>query len=159
MMADGTVDRLAGPDSRNTEVTSIRDLVDEEEGWPLERYVYTAGTDWLRLWDAWIIVGLTFIEVMLAFRLGFKLAAANATNGFVGLVYDITGPIAAPFDGIVAATKLGSDGSFDPSILVAMAVYLAGAILLMSLGWAIAVTERSRPHHDGPAVQQDVHLS
>ncbi|HXH21881.1 MAG TPA: hypothetical protein VNN10_07610 [Dehalococcoidia bacterium] len=94
------------------------------------------GPDWFRIAAAWTVVALVFIEAVLAFRLGFLLAAANTANGFVALVYDISAPLAAPFEGILAASKVGSSGAFEPSILVAMLAYLAAAGLWLTLVWA-----------------------
>ena len=142
-MSDGNVKSLSSDNGRS-DVAAIRELVEERDRWPLERYARDAGTDWLRLWEAWVVVGLAFIEVLLAFRLGFKLAAANAANGFVDAIYDLSGPLAAPFNGIIAADKLGANGSFEPSILVGMLAYVVAAVLLITVAWAVTTTEHAR---------------
>ena len=72
----------------------------------------------------WYLYG--FVAILLALRMVLKLAGANASNGFVGFVYAISGVLSAPFDSIfgVASTDAGSTHSvFEPSILVAIAVY------------------------------------
>src|SRR3989344_9242785 len=46
----------------------------------------------------WYILGL--IEILLVFRLVFKMLGANITSPFVGLIYTITDPLALPFSGI-----------------------------------------------------------
>lgn len=72
----------------------------------------------------WYILGV--IEVLLAFRFVLKLLGANPESGFVDFIYNVSGVLTAPFDNIfgVASTKSGEIQSvFEPSILVAMAVY------------------------------------
>jgi hypothetical protein len=72
----------------------------------------------------WYILGV--IEILLGFRFALKLLGANPESGFVDFVYTITGILTAPFDNIigVTSTKSGDIKSvFEPSILVAMAVY------------------------------------
>ncbi len=79
----------------------------------------------------WLIVGL--IEIALAFRFAFKLLGANPSSGFVDFVYGMTNMLTAPFDNIfgVASTTAGSiQAVFEPSILVAAAVYAL-------IGWGI----------------------
>lgn len=72
----------------------------------------------------WYILG--FIEILIGFRFVLKLLGANPTSGFVDLIYNVTGVLTAPFDSIfgVATTTAGKTQSvFEPSILVAAAVY------------------------------------
>jgi hypothetical protein len=153
-MADST-ETYAAPggraESAPPEAQALQELASGSPGRPLDEYVYESRMNWLRLWDAWLVVGLAFIEMLLAFRLGFLLAAANAQNGFVDLIYGLSKPLAAPFNGIVAGGKVGASGVFEPSILVAMAVYFVGAILLMSIAWAITTTEQAREVRPYPA--------
>lgn len=72
----------------------------------------------------WYIYGV--IAFLLGIRMLLKLFGANSNNGFVDLVYTISGVLSAPFDSIfgVAKAQAGSTRSvFEPSILVAIAVY------------------------------------
>lgn len=72
----------------------------------------------------WFIYGI--IAMLLAFRFILKLASANANNAFVDFIYTISGFFSAPFDSIfgVSTTNAGTSTSvFEPSILVAIAVY------------------------------------
>ncbi|HET8669225.1 MAG TPA: hypothetical protein VFM05_00985 [Candidatus Saccharimonadales bacterium] len=72
----------------------------------------------------WYILG--FIEILLGLRFVLKLFGANPDNPFVDLVYAISGVLTAPFDNIfnVATATAGEVRSvFEPSILVAMAIY------------------------------------
>lgn len=79
----------------------------------------------------WYVVG--FIEVLLAFRFVLKLLGANPASGFVDFIYSISGLLTAPFDNIfrVASTEGNVVRAvFEPSILIAMAVYAI-------IGWGI----------------------
>lgn len=79
----------------------------------------------------WFLVGL--IEIILGLRFALKMLGANPASGFVSFIYDISGFLSAPFDNIfgvkAAATQQGVL-VFEPSILVAMLIYLL-------LGWGI----------------------
>lgn len=85
----------------------------------------------------WYLVG--FIEIILIFRFILKLFGANPANGFVDFVYAVTGVLTAPFDNIfgVAEQQAGDvNSAFEPSILVAAAVYALigwGIVKLLSL--------------------------
>lgn len=72
----------------------------------------------------WYIYG--FIALLLGIRMLLKLFGANSTNGFVDFIYSVSGVLSAPFDSIfgVTSTDTGNAKSvFEPSILVAIAVY------------------------------------
>lgn len=79
----------------------------------------------------WYLVG--FIEIILILRFVLKLFGANPANGFVDFIYAVTGILTAPFDSIFGVTKPEAgnvDSVFEPSILVAAAVYAL-------IGWGI----------------------
>ncbi len=72
----------------------------------------------------WYVLG--FIEVLIGIRFVLKLLGANTASSFVHLIYNVTGVLTAPFDSIfgVTTTTTGQTNSvFEPSILVAAAVY------------------------------------
>ena len=78
------------------------------------------------------IVGI--IETALAFRFILKLLGANPSSGFVDFVYKATDMLTAPFDSMFGVVR-ASSGSvvhsvFEPSILVAAAVYAL-------IGWGV----------------------
>ncbi len=85
----------------------------------------------------WFIVGL--IEVVLGLRFIFKVLAANPASGFVSFLYSVSGFLSAPFDNIFGVSSAPASpvaSVFEPSILVAMAVYVLigwGIIKLISL--------------------------
>lgn len=68
----------------------------------------------------------SFIAVLLAFRFALKLFGANPSNAFVEFIYNVSKVFTAPFDSIfgVTTSKAGEvTAVFEPSILVAIAVY------------------------------------
>ncbi|RTK95053.1 YggT family protein [Candidatus Saccharibacteria bacterium] len=72
----------------------------------------------------WYIYGL--IAIILAFRFVLKLAGANAGNAFVNFIYTVSKIFSAPFDTIFGVTTASSGtvrSVFEPSILIAIAVY------------------------------------
>lgn len=66
------------------------------------------------------------LEVLLGFRLLFKIAGASISSGFVKVIYGLTGIFIAPFEGIFR--RWFSQGAettsvFEPSTVVALIVY------------------------------------
>ena len=81
------------------------------------------------------ILGL--IEILLTFRLIFKITGANPVSGFVSFIYALTQIFILPFIGIFRpATTQGVETTaiFEPATLVAMVVYAVlawGAVQLL----------------------------
>ena len=72
----------------------------------------------------WFLFGV--IATVLAARFVLKLTGANASNGFASFVYTVSGFFSAPFDslfGTPSATVGQTHSVFQPSVLVAIAVY------------------------------------
>lgn len=72
----------------------------------------------------WFIFGI--LEVLLAFRLIFKLLGANPKSSFVSTIYNISGAFLAPFSGIFrAAVNQGIEvkSVLEPQTMIAMIVY------------------------------------
>lgn len=72
----------------------------------------------------WYVYGL--IVIILLIRFVLKITGANAGNSFVNFIYSVSGVLTAPFDTIFGVTKASSgavSSVFEPSILVAIAVY------------------------------------
>ena len=130
-----------------------QEVAGEEEVIQTHPDTWNVARGWLRTFGAFVAVAFAVIETLLMFRFGFLLAGANPNNGFVDFIYDISGGLVDPFEGIVAADTVG-DGVFEPASLIALVVYAAVALLLMMLLWAAssapsasgdrAVTTRSR---------------
>jgi hypothetical protein len=82
---------------------------------------------------------LGILEVLLAFRLIFKLLGANAGSGFVSLIYTISGVFVAPFSGIFrsAVTQgIETKSILEPTTIIAMIVYALvgyGIVKLMEI--------------------------
>jgi hypothetical protein len=65
---------------------------------------------------------LVFLEILLAFRVGLRLIAANPDSGFAMFMYGITGLFTAPFNGLVTTPTSGGM-ALEVTTLIAMAVY------------------------------------
>jgi hypothetical protein len=83
-------------------------------------------------------IALAVIEALLGFRLAFLLSEANASNGFVDFIYDVTKPLVEPFQGIIANDTLNSGGIFEPATVIGMVVYLLAAVLIIAVILAAA---------------------
>lgn len=69
---------------------------------------------------------LSVLEVLLAFRLVFKLLGANPASPFVAFIYSLTQIFLYPFTGIfpTAVTKgLEVQAILEPTTIIAMIVY------------------------------------
>lgn len=67
------------------------------------------------------------LEVLLAFRLAFKLAGASTASAFVRFIYGITGIFILPFEGIFRrgiARGAETTSILEPSTIVALVVYV-----------------------------------
>ena len=70
------------------------------------------------------------LDVLLAFRLVFKLAGAGTSSAFVQFIYGITGLFILPFEGIFRrgiSQGLETTSVLEPSTLVALVVYAFAA--------------------------------
>ena len=66
------------------------------------------------------------LEILLVFRLVFKLAGASIASAFVGLIYGLTGIFILPFEGIFRqgfAQGIETTSVLEPATLVAFVVY------------------------------------
>ena len=66
------------------------------------------------------------LEILLAFRLVFKLIGASLSSTFVSLIYGITGVFILPFEGIFRrwfTQGVETTSVFEPSTLVAIIVF------------------------------------
>lgn len=77
-------------------------------------------------WKRIVYYILGVIEVLLAFRLVFKLLGANPASAFVSMIYTLSNIFLAPFAGIFrTATTRGveTQAVLEPAIIVAIIVY------------------------------------
>ena len=127
-IADESGRRTAAEDrpiARDDSVVEERVVHSPAGGWNLAR-------GWVRSLGAVILVGLAVIETLLVFRLGFLLAEANPNNGFVNFIYDLSKPLAEPFQGIVA-----NSGNLEYASPIGMVVYAVATLLLIAVLFAI----------------------
>ena len=69
---------------------------------------------------------LSVIVALLALRFILKIFGANTGSSFVHFIYNVTGVLTAPFDNIFGVTQASAGQThsvFEPSILVAAAIY------------------------------------
>lgn len=98
---------------------------------------------WWRTYNAARIVYLVFgiIEALILIRVILKLLAANPDAGFSSLIYGLTAPFVAPFEGVFPAPS-GGGSVLELSSILAIIVYIL-------LAWAIVriidLVNRRRP--------------
>ena len=79
------------------------------------------------------------LEVLLAFRLIFKLLVANPGSTFVSLIYTISGAFLAPFSGIFRSAinkGIETKSVLEPTTIIAMIVYALiayGVVMLIEI--------------------------
>ena len=95
-----------------------RDVVQTDEASP-----------WARVGQV-IYVILGIVIALIVIRVILKALAANTAAAFTDLVYNVTGPLVAPFQGIFATPTSSRGSVFELSSLVAIVVYAL-------IAWAI----------------------
>ena len=89
----------------------------------------------------WLIVAV--VDVLLAMRFIFMLLGASTQAAFVSLLYGVTLPLVAPFEGMFSVPSRGG-AIFEPASLVALVVYTL-------IGWVIVAIIRIRHSRRRPA--------
>jgi len=74
------------------------------------------------------------IDIVIAARFLGKLFGASAQSAFVNLIYQVSGPMVAPFTGIFGDTGTKTN-TFETASLVALVVYAV-------VGWGLVVLIR-----------------
>jgi hypothetical protein len=137
--------------------TDRNELDAEEQVTTTTPSAWSVARGWIGVLAAWMAIALAVVEVVLGFRLGFLLAAANPGNGFVDFIYDISDPLAEPFQGIVSNRSVDG-GTFEPASIIAMLVYLVAGALMIAAVLAMAsglaprgdtVVSRRTRHREG----------
>ena len=80
----------------------------------------------------WFVVGV--VEIFVAARFLGKLFGASASSAFVNFIYQVSGPLVAPFTGIFGDTG-SKTNVFETASLVAIVVYAV-------IGWGLVVLIR-----------------
>ncbi len=89
-------------------------------------------------WEYLTYFVLGMLEILLAFRLIFKIAGASQASYFIRMIYGITGFFILPFEGIFRrgfTQGVETTAVFEPSTLVAILVYAV-------LAWGIVTLVR-----------------
>lgn len=80
-----------------------------------------------------VSVIISLLAILLLLRIVFMVLGANESNGFVNLIYVLTGWMVMPFRNIfpdMTFTALNQNGTFEPGAVIALAVVLL-------VGWLI----------------------
>ncbi len=133
-------------EQRISQTTTVR----REPG--LERRIFTFKVTYV----LWLLAVL--LEILLAFRFGLKLIAANPANSFAMFIYGFTNLFVLPFMSLVPAPA--AEGAvLEISTLIAMVVYalvfwgverLVWVILYRPRQAAVDVTETTSKEHRTP---------
>jgi hypothetical protein len=88
---------------------------------------------------------LGVLEVLLAFRLVFKLLGANPQSPFVSFIYSVSQAFLAPFSGIFRSTVtkgIEAQSILEPTTIIGMIVYAV-------IAWGIVkLIEINKPHQN-----------
>ena len=82
----------------------------------------------------WLVLGVAIAFIGL--RVVLRLIAADTANGFARFIYDVTGPLVAPFANLAPSPAMGQL-VLETSSLVAMLVYALAAWIFVRLVWLI----------------------
>jgi len=137
-----TIDQPVTQTVASNDETVAEEQVVRSDGWNTAR-------GFVRTFGLWILVALAAVETLLGFRLGFLLAGANPTNGFVDFIYDVSEPLVDPFGGIAVNRVVDGAGVFESASLIAMIVYAVAALLLIAVLWAITAFPSPTGEHSG----------
>jgi len=89
-----------------------------------------SAADWLNGLIS-LVIGL--IAILIAIRVVLKLLAANTASDFTHFIYNVTGPLVAPFQGIFGTPSANNGAVFEISSILAITIYLLVGWLLMRL--------------------------
>ncbi len=87
------------------------------------------------------------VQILLVFRLAFKLLGANASNVFVNLIYATTAPLVGIFEGIFPEVTLENNALFavlEPAAIIAIIVTAAVAYIVLRL---LSVKQEKKIEH------------
>ena|ERR1700694_3304518 len=136
-----------------TVVEEPQDAVIEEYGEAtVYRGPFSSVAEMIAMLSWWVGLAGIGVLTLLAFGLGFEMGNANPANNFVDFIYDITGPLIRPFQGIANARTLDSGGIFHPETAIALGIYLvATALVIMAMRTLAAMVAVA---DEGPVVHR-----
>lgn len=73
------------------------------------------------------------VAIAIALRVILKLLAANPNAGFSSFIYSVTGPLVAPFAGIIGTPAASNGSVLELSSILAIVVYLIAAWIVVRL--------------------------
>ncbi len=99
-------------------------------------------------------VVFALVQILLVFRLGFKLLGANASNVFVNLIYATTAPLVGLFEGIFSEVNMEGNtfAVFEPATVIAIIVTAAVSYIVLRM---LSVKQDKKIEH--VEVQEQVH--
>ncbi len=103
----------------------------------------------------YLIFGL--MEGLLLLRFALKALGANAETGFAQLVYGVTVPLVAPFQGLFGTPTGAAGAAFEPYTLLALVIYAAVGWLLARVVWLLIGETRSASVARTDTVQTRLH--
>lgn len=104
----------------------------DDDGEVVERRVDNPDSPVIRI-QSLVYTLLGLLEGLLAIRFIFALFGANPSNAFANLIYNVTQPFVAPFQGLFNYTFQGGVSRFETETLVAMVVYALVAWFVVKL--------------------------
>ena len=88
---------------------------------------------------------VTVVSTALGLRFVLKLFGANASNGFVDWVYEMSDVLLSPFRGIFPAHVFENQYVLEFSTLFAIVIYmLFGLLVMMLVDWLVPVVKTRR---------------
>ena len=112
---------------------------------PVERVSVTEQPRYNFRWAAVVGFIVAVVDIFIAARFLGKLFGASAQSAFVNFIYQVSGPMVAPFTGIFGDTG-SKTNTFETASLVAIVVYAV-------IGWGLIALIRivTAPHGTKPA--------
>ncbi len=141
------------PDEPRTVVSTAATDVDERHAVSYDPYEGRRRAAEKLIQAIYLVFGL--IEALLAIRFVLRALGANAAAPFAQFIYQITGPLVAPFVGLFGNAQ--ADGSvIESATIVAFIVYALLAWLIAKLVWLIFGETRSAVHTSARSVDTRV---
>jgi uncharacterized protein YggT (Ycf19 family) len=80
---------------------------------------------------------IVVIQILLGFRLLLLFLGAGTESIFVRLIYQLSEPLVAPFEGALPATALGGQAVIDLTTILAIIIYALAGWLISEIIYSI----------------------